>query len=93
MIVDISCDSNMGVETSRATSLEDPIYEVAGILHYAVDHTPALFYKTATAAISAVVCQFVNDLVEGNDNPILEQATIIKAGKISDERIIRFQKR
>ena len=93
MIVDISCDPGMGIETSRDTSIENPVYEVEGIIHYAVDHTPALFFRSATESISAVVCRYVDDIIEERDSPVLEKATIIKNGVIMDERISLFQKR
>jgi N5-(carboxyethyl)ornithine synthase len=93
MIIDISCDDYMGIETSHSTSIENPTYIVDGILHYAVDHTPALLYKTASESISAALRPFLDDLIEGNSNPILEKATIIKDGVILDDRIARFQKR
>lgn len=93
MIIDISCDDGMGIETSHATTIESPTYILDGILHYAVDHTPALLYKTASESISAAVGPFLDDIIEGNCNPILEKATIIKQGTIIDERISRFQGR
>ncbi len=93
MIVDISCDDGMGIETSHSTTIENPTYVVDGILHYAVDHTPALLYKTATESISAALRPFLDDLIEGNFNPILEKATVVKHGDIVDERITRFQRR
>src|SRR5690625_6012657 len=44
-IIDISCDEAMAIETSKPTTVDNPTYFVDGILHYAVDHTPSLFYK------------------------------------------------
>lgn len=93
MIIDISCDAHMGIETSVPTTISDPIYIRDGILHYAVDHTPAIFYKTATESISEVVSKYIDMIVEGNLNHCLRDATIIADGRILDERIIRFQKR
>ena len=93
MIFDISCDDYMGIETSRATTIEALTYVVDGILHYVVDHTPALLYKSATESISAALRPFLDDLIEGNCNPVLEKATIIKHGVIIDDRISRFQGR
>jgi len=93
MIVDVSCDDHMGIETSHATTIEAPTFIVDGIFHYAVDHTPTLFYKSATESISKALWPFIDDLVMGKHNPILEQATIIRNGKIIDERITRYQNR
>ena len=93
MIIDISCDPQMGVESSKPTTIDDPVYWYKGILHYAVDHTPTLYYRTASEAISQQVGRFVDDLVEQKHNPILERATIVRDGVIVDERIKRFQNR
>jgi N5-(carboxyethyl)ornithine synthase len=93
MIIDISCDESMGVETSRSTTVAEPVYTVGHVIHYVVDHTPTLFHRTASEAISEQVCRFVDDLVEGSPNQVLESATIIRNGLILDDRIIRFQGR
>ena len=93
MIIDITCDPELGIESSHATSIENPVYVEQGILHYAVDHTASLFWKTATDSISKEIKQYIDDLVEGNDNEVLKNATIIKDGNIVDERITKFQKR
>lgn len=93
MIIDISCDERMGIESSRSTTIADPVYEVDGILHYAVDHTPALLYRTATDAISGVVAGYIDQLVEGRPGPCLTRATAVASGVILDERIKKFQRR
>jgi N5-(carboxyethyl)ornithine synthase len=93
MIVDISCDPEMGVETSRPTTITGPVYEIEGILHYCVDHIPAIFYRSATESISTVVCKYVDDLIEGNRNEILEKATVIENGIILNDKISCFQNR
>lgn len=93
MIVDISCDRNGGIETSIPTTIANPTYEVEGVLHYAVDHTPSIFYKTATEGISKAVSFFLDDLIKGTSNSILDKALIIKDGFIIDERINSFQNR
>jgi N5-(carboxyethyl)ornithine synthase len=93
MIIDISCDEGMGIESSHPTALDDPVYVVDGVLHYAVDHTPTLFYREATRAISQVVADYVDQLVEGTHGECLRRATAIQDGVIQDERIIRFQGR
>lgn len=93
MIIDVSCDRCGAIETSVPTTLENPIYYVDGIVHYVVDHTPSLFYKTTSECVSEVVARFIDDLVEDKDNVVLKNATPISLGKILDTRIIDFQKR
>lgn len=93
MIIDISCNEELEIETSHATRIANPVYSVDGILHYVVDHTPTIFWKTATESISKEIKKYIDDLVEENDNKVLKSATIIQDGKILDEKIIKFQKR
>lgn len=93
MIIDISCDRNGGVESSIPTTIESPFYFVDGIMHYVVDHTPSLFYKTTSISISEQVCKYIDLLCTGEENDVLKNALCIKNGKIIDERIIEFQAR
>ncbi len=91
MIIDISCDRNGGIETSIPTTIEDPTYYVDGVLHYVVDHTPSLFYKTTSISISKQVCKYIDDLCCNKQNIILNNAKCIEDGEILDKRIVEFQ--
>ena len=93
MIIDISCDRNGGIETCIPTTLKDPTYIVDGIVHYMVDHTPTLFYKTISHSLSKSIITYLDDMIEGTLNPVTESALIINAGKIVDQRINDFQGR
>jgi N5-(carboxyethyl)ornithine synthase len=94
MIIDVSCDSEgMCIETTHPTTIVDPVFVLHGVIHYAVDHTASLFCRSATAAISAAAAPYIDYLIEGARNDVLDRATIIRDGKILDERIIRFQNR
>lgn len=93
LIIDISCDENGAIETTVPTSLNEPIYEVDGVTHYAVDHTPTIFYRSSSSAISAETVKYIDDLIEDRPNDILENALIIERGHIIDERINQFQNR
>ncbi len=93
MIVDISCDEGLEIETSKPTTIDNPVYEVDGILHYAVDHTPTIFHESATKSIAAALTPFLDDLICERENRILQTATAILGGKIVDERILRYQSR
>lgn len=93
MIIDISCDRNGGIETSIPTTIENPVYEVDGIKHYVVDHTPSLFYKTVSISISEVVSRYIDMLIEEDYNDVLKKCIATDKGKIIDENIIKFQNR
>jgi N5-(carboxyethyl)ornithine synthase len=93
LIIDISCDRNGGIETSVPTSIENPTYNIEGITHYVVDHTPTLFYKTISKVLSTIVSNFINQLIENKVDNTLQDALIINEGEIIDQRISIFQKR
>lgn len=93
LIIDISCDKNGGIETSIPTTLEDPMYTVDGVVHYVVDHTPTLFYKTISHCLSESILKYLDDLIEDNNTTVLEKSLIVKQGQIIDSRINAFQGR
>lgn len=93
MIIDVSCDRNGGIETSIPTTIKKPTYTVDGILHYVVDHTPALFHKTFTWNNSEVIWKYINELQKDDCSGVLEESLIIKNGMIVDTEISRFQGR
>lgn len=93
MIIDVSCDRNGGIETSIPTTIESPTYYVDGVLHYVVDHTPSIFYKTFTYNNSSIVVKFIDLFVNEKTNSVLDDALIISNGKIIDKDIIAFQNR
>lgn len=93
LIIDVSCDRNGGIETCIPTTLEDPMYVMDDIVHYAVDHTPTLFYKTISHSLSNSIVIYLDELIEGIPNPVIQAALIVDTGKIIDQRINDFQGR
>ncbi|WP_414838664.1 N(5)-(carboxyethyl)ornithine synthase [Carnobacterium sp. TMP28] len=91
MIIDVSCDENGAIESTVPTSLKHPIYEVDGVVHYAVDHTPTIFYRSASSAISHETAKYIDGLIENRPNVVLADALIIEEGRIIDERINEYQ--
>ena len=93
MIIDVSCDRNGGIETSVPTTIKEPTYMVDGVLHYVVDHTPALFHKTFTWNNSEVIWKYINELQNEIYGDVLNDALIIQDGKIVDSEINKYQGR
>ena len=93
MIVDVSCDRGGGVETSVPTTIEEPTYVVDGVLHYAVDHTPALYYKTFTRDNSRIMRRYLGEFLSGEYSEALLGSLIIDEGRIVDREISTYQKR
>ena len=93
MIIDVSCDRHGGIETSEPTTIENPTYYVDGILHYVVDHTPSFFYKTFSYNNSRIILPYIQKLMNGETDKVLEDCLIIKDGVVIDQEINRFQNR
>lgn len=93
LIIDISCDRAGAIETCIPTTIEEPTYVVDGVMHYAVDHTPSLFYKTASKGISEQVSMYLDQLIEDKPGKVLMDALAVKDGIILDQRIKDFQGR
>ena len=91
LIIDVSCDPYLEIETSHPTTIDNPVYEVDGVIHYAVDNTPAMYPISVTKNLSNVFSGFVDALVTGNWNDCLKEALIIDNGHILDANIIKFR--
>lgn len=91
MIIDISCDENGGIETSIPTTIKDPVYYVDGILHYVVDHTPAIFYKSFSYSNSSIIGPYINELMMEQWGDVLLDSIVIDKGTIIDQEIIEHQ--
>ena len=59
VLVDIAIDQGGCFETSHATTHEDPIYEVDGVLHYCVANMPGAVPRTSTYALNNATLPFV----------------------------------
>ena len=54
VIVDVSIDHGGCFETSKVTTLENPIYEEHGVIHYCVPNIASKYSKTASQALSNI---------------------------------------
>jgi N5-(carboxyethyl)ornithine synthase len=95
LIIDISCDRAGGIETSIPTTIENPVYNVDNVLHYVVDHTPALISYSVSKVLGNEVVKYLDDIIQDKieSNNVLKDAIIIEKGKIIDQRIVSFQNR
>ena len=91
MIIDVSCDPHLEIETSHPTTISDPVYEVDGVIHYAVDNTPAMFPMTVTKVLSEGNVRIFDDVIEGTLTPALEGAMVIENGHIRSKSIWNFR--
>lgn len=80
IISDVSCDEGGAIETCRATSHDDPIYLVDGIVHYAVDNIPSAFSQTATTSLSNVTLPFAIKLADKGADQALKEDKGLRKG-------------
>jgi alanine dehydrogenase len=65
VIVDVAVDQGGCIETTRETTHSDPVYEVGGVLHYAVGNIPGAVPNTSTYALTNATLPYV--LAVAND--------------------------
>ncbi len=58
-LVDVAIDQGGCFETSKATTHQDPIYEVDGIMHYCVANMPGAVARTSTIALGNATMPFM----------------------------------
>lgn len=62
VIVDISADIDGAIETFKPTTLDDPVYEVDGIIHFGVDNIPGAVPNTASIAYAASIFPHIQSI-------------------------------
>ena len=63
-LVDVAIDQGGCFETSHATTHQDPIYDVDGIMHYCVANMPGAVARTATLALGNATLPFLLALAD-----------------------------
>ncbi len=63
-LVDVAIDQGGCFETSHATTHDDPIYEVDGIMHYCVANMPGAVARTSTIALGNATMPFMLALAD-----------------------------
>ena len=58
-LVDVAIDQGGCFETSKATTHQDPVYEVDGIMHYCVANMPGAVARTSTLALGNATMPFM----------------------------------
>lgn len=76
MIIDIT---GVGlIETSRYTTLEDPIYYDEGVLHYSVPNMPALCPQTSTNLMLMTTGNFILDIANNGLEKVIEHNSVLR---------------
>ena len=89
VIVDVAIDQGGCVETIHATTHEDPIYLVDGIIHYGVANMPGGVPRTSTLALTNATFPYLMQLANKGwrkalkDNAALRKGLNIANGKVT----------
>ncbi|WP_324752645.1 alanine dehydrogenase [Roseovarius sp. Pro17] len=93
VLVDVAIDQGGCFETSRATTHQDPIYEVDGIVHYCVANMPGAVARTSTIALGNATMPFMLALADKGwkkacaDDPHLLNGLNVHAGQLTYEAV------
>ncbi|WP_428926920.1 alanine dehydrogenase [Marinibacterium sp. SX1] len=88
-VVDVAIDQGGCFETSKATTHQDPIYEVDGIVHYCVANMPGAVARTSTIGLGNATLPFVLALADKGwrqaceDDPHLLAGLNVHAGQLT----------
>ncbi len=64
VVVDVSIDQGGCIETSRITSLSDPVFIFKDVIHYCVPNMPALVSRTASYGLNNAAIGYIQDIAE-----------------------------
>ncbi len=64
VLVDVAIDQGGCFETSHATTHDDPIYQVDGVVHYCVANMPGAVPRTSTFALNNATLPFILALAD-----------------------------
>ncbi|HZM36535.1 MAG TPA: alanine dehydrogenase [Burkholderiales bacterium] len=80
VLVDVSIDQGGCFETSRPTTHAEPVFEVAGVLHYCVPNMPGAVPRTSTYALNRATLPLVMELAERGIEAALAANPHLRAG-------------
>jgi alanine dehydrogenase len=89
VLVDVAIDQGGCFETSKATTHQNPIYEVDGIMHYCVANMPGAVARTSTIALGNATMPFMLALADKGwrkaceDDPHLLNGLNVHAGHLT----------
>ncbi|QFS83882.1 Alanine dehydrogenase [Roseivivax sp. THAF40] len=88
-LVDVAIDQGGCFETSKATTHQDPIYEVDGIMHYCVANMPGAVARSSTLALGNATMPYMLALADKGwrqacaDDPNLLNGLNVHDGKLT----------
>ena len=91
VLVDVAIDQGGCFETSHPTTHSDPVYEVDGIVHYAVANIPGAVPNTSTAALTNATMKYAVALADKGWRQACKDDAALRAGLNVVEGKITFK--
>ncbi len=94
VLVDVAIDQGGCFETSKATTHQNPTYEVDGVIHYCVANMPGGVARTSTFALTNATLPFAVQLANKGkqamlDDPHLLNGLNVHAGMVTYEAVAK----
>lgn len=89
VLVDVAIDQGGCFETSKATTHDEPIYEVDGVVHYCVANMPGAVPRTSTIGLTNVTLPYAVDIAnKGWEKALKDDKELMKGLNIVDGDIV-----
>ena len=88
VIVDVAVDQGGCFETTRATTHTDPVYEVAGVIHYCVANMPGAVPITSTKALGNATLPYVLRLADGVEQALRADHVLARGANVIAGQIV-----
>ncbi|MBL0175353.1 MAG: alanine dehydrogenase [Ignavibacteria bacterium] len=83
VIIDIAINQGGCVETIRPTTIKDPVYEMHGVLHYAVPNMPSMVARSATYALTNALLPVLRTLISAGVEKAIEDDPYFRCGVVT----------
>ncbi|UCF66868.1 MAG: alanine dehydrogenase [Acidobacteriota bacterium] len=80
VVIDLSIDQGGCLETSRPTTLNEPTYDVDGVVHYCVPNMTANVPRTASRAISLAALPYLREIASKGIDEALRSRPALARG-------------
>ena len=88
VIVDVAVDQGGCVETTHATTHDDPTYVVDGVIHYCVANMPGAVARTSTFALTNATLPYALKLADmGYADAMLSDPALLKGLNVIDGQV------
>ncbi|MGH9134458.1 MAG: alanine dehydrogenase [Ilumatobacteraceae bacterium] len=96
VIVDVAIDQGGCIETIRETTHDEPVYDMHGVIHYAVGNMPGAVPHTSTYALTNATLPYQLDIAllgaggAARQDPAIALGVNTAAGHVTNEPVAEF---